>query len=100
MCRELDRSRRNLGERRTLANEAAVQLYLNTIPETVIGLFYGRLTNAPEHLFHGRIAGSGRCEFTIMFHGHLTLLFIELKQALNLNPQDPFERGSSGHGGG
>ena len=85
MCRELDRSRRNLGERRSLENEAAVQLYMNPIPETIISLFCGRLTNMPEHMFHGRIAGSGRCEFTITFHGRLTLLFIELKQSLTHN---------------
>ena len=87
MCRELDRSRKNLGERRSLENEAAVQLYMNPIPETIISLFCGRLTNMPEHMFHGRIAGSGRCEFTITFHGRLTLLFIELKQSLSHNAQ-------------
>jgi hypothetical protein len=86
MCRELDRSRRNLGDRRSLENEAAVQLYMNPIPETIIGLFRGRLANLPEHMFHGRLAGSGRCVFTITFHGRLMLVFIELKQSLTHSP--------------
>jgi hypothetical protein len=86
MCRVLNRSRKNLGDRCTLENEAAVQLYMNPIPETIISLFCGRLTNTLEHMFHGRIAGSERCEFTITFHGQLTLLFIEL-ESLSHNAQ-------------
>jgi len=71
-----------LGDRWSLENEAAVQLYMNPIPETIIGLFCCGLINILEHMFHGCIAGSGRCEFTIAFRGRLTLLFIELKQSL------------------
>lgn len=88
IAQQLDRSRRNLGERRTLANEAAVQLYMNPIPETILSLFRGRLNNMPEHMYHGTIAGSGRCEFSITFHGRLTLLFIEVKHKLSYNPQE------------
>jgi len=38
-------------------------------------------------MLRGRIAGSGRCEFTNIFHGRLTLVFIELKESLTKNPQ-------------
>lgn len=88
MARQLDRSRKNLGERRTLKNETAVQLYMNPIPETILSLFYGRLVNMPEHMLHGRMAGSRRCEFSITFHGRLTLLFIEVKHELSYNPRE------------
>jgi hypothetical protein len=75
-------------ERRTLENEAAVQLYMNPIPETILSLFRGRLNNMPEHVYHGTIAGSGRCEFSITFHGRLIHLFIEVKHKLSYNPQE------------
>jgi len=71
----------------TLENEAAVQLYMNAIPETIMSLFCGRLTNMPEHMLRGRIAESGRCDFTITFHGRLTLVFIKLKESVIQNPQ-------------
>lgn len=85
ILKELDVSRRNLGERSNLENEAAVQLYIHPIPNAVLSLFRGRLTNMPEHLLKGQIANSGRCEFTIGFNGRLMLLFIELKQELTNN---------------
>ena len=82
---ELDVARRNLGERRNLENESAVQLYIHPIPSAILKLFRGRLTNMPEHLLTGQIANSGRCEFTIGFKGRLMLLFIELKHELSKN---------------
>ena len=79
---ECHRKSRQLCVGCSLENEAAVQLYMNPIAETIISLFCGPLTNIPQHMFHGRIAGNGRCKCTITFHGRLTLLFIELKQSL------------------
>jgi hypothetical protein len=85
---ELDVARRNVGERGTLENEAAVQLAIHPIPNTVLSLFHGRLTNMPEHLMKGQMASSGRCEFTVTFHGRLVLLFIELKHSLAVSNED------------
>src|SRR5438046_1424767 len=74
ILKELDISRRNLGERSNLENEVAVQLYIHPIPNAILSLFRGRLTNMPEHLLKGQIANNGRCEFTIGFNGRLMLL--------------------------
>jgi hypothetical protein len=49
MCQEIDRSRKYLGDRCSVEIEAAVQLYMNPIPETVISLFCSHLTNISEH---------------------------------------------------
>lgn len=85
---DLDVARRNIGERETLENEAAVQLAIHPIPNTLLSLFHGRLTNMPEHLMKGQMASSGRCEFTITFHGRLVLLFIELKHSLAVSNEN------------
>ena len=74
ICQEMDTTRRILGNRRDLENEAAIQLYYHPIPTTLLALFHGRLTNLPEHLLKGQISNSGRCEYTITFYGKLMLL--------------------------
>lgn len=86
ICHEMDTTRRILGNRRDLENEAAIQLYYNPIPTTLLSLFHGRLTNLPEHLLKGQISNSGRCEYTITFYGKLMLLFIEYKRSLEGEP--------------
>ena len=78
----LDMSRKTLGDRINLENEAAVQLYIHPIPNIILSLFHGRLTNLPEHLLKGGLAARGKCEFTITFNGRMMLLFIELKHTL------------------
>ena len=45
---DLDVSRKNLGERNKLENEAAVQLFIHPIPNTLLSLFHGRLTICPS----------------------------------------------------
>ena len=40
------------------------------------------MTNLPEQLLKGQIGNSGRCEFTVSFHGRLILCFIEFKHTL------------------
>jgi hypothetical protein len=86
LCRDMDISRRVLGNRKDLQNEAAIQLYYNPIPTTLLSLFHGRLINLPEHLLKGQISNSGRCEYTITFYGKLMLLFIEYKRSFEGDP--------------
>ena len=82
-------SRKTLGERYELTNEAAVQLYLHPIPSTILSLFAGRMTNLPEQLLHGTIGRSGPCEFTVsLYNGTMILCFIEFKDKLPLNASE------------
>jgi hypothetical protein len=68
----------------TSCNKAAVRLYFHPVPNALLNLFYDRMSNLPEQSLKDQIGNSGRCGFTVTFHGRLILCFIELKHIILL----------------
>jgi len=85
ICSQLDTSRKTLGTREELQNETTVQLYFHPVPNTILGLFNGRMINLPEKILQGTILSAGRCKFTVTFFSKNILCFIEFKETLPTN---------------
>jgi hypothetical protein len=57
-------------------------IYTSPIPSILLSLFSGLLINLPEHTLPGKLATSGWHEFSLTFHGIVTLLLLEFKDSL------------------
>ena len=88
ICKQLDQSRRTLGNLFELENEAAKSHYIHPILNTLLSLFRGRLLNMPEHNRKlDSFGNSGRCTSTISLLGQSVLLFVQCKDSLDGSPE-------------